>query len=336
MEVNPFHNGHKYFLDNIVKEADDILIVIISASITQRGEFVCLDKKVRTELLLKHNVDVVLELPSSLACQGGFYFAKHSINILKHFKITDLYFGSETDDITKLQSYVPSSNDFKNGIYKNELTNYLSNEILGISYLRNIDSSITPHIIKRVSNNYNDTSLNKTNIQSATAIRNNLNDEGIKDYTPNGVIENINLVNNNDILNLFVNSINKVTNPLIIDPNFELYNKITKILKSQNVYSLNELITLASDKNNSKNKINRYIMNVIFNIEKEDYEYYYRVLGFNNEGIKYLKQFDFITDLKNSDNTLVNKEIEITKLFKYLTKNTNNLDFSKPVITFKK
>lgn len=336
MEVNPFHNGHKYFLDNIKKEADDVLIVIISASITQRGEFVCIDKKVRSELLLKHNADIVVELPSTLACQGGYYFAKHSIHILKHFKVTDLYFGSETDDIKKLQSYVPSDNDFKNGIYKNELQNYLSNEILGISYLRNIDSTITPHIIKRVSNNYNDTTLNPSNIQSATAIRNNLADDNIKTYTPSGVIENINLVSDNDILLLFINSINKINTPLIMDPKFELHNKITKILKSQEIYTLDELLNLASDKNNSKNKIKRYMINVIFNMEKMDYQYYYRVLGFNNKGIKYLKHFDFITDLKNSDNLLVNKEIEVTKAFKYLTKSNKNIDFSKPVITFEK
>ncbi|MGL5020670.1 MAG: nucleotidyltransferase family protein, partial [Mycoplasmatales bacterium] len=30
MEINPFHNGHKYFLHQIPKQENDILVAVIS------------------------------------------------------------------------------------------------------------------------------------------------------------------------------------------------------------------------------------------------------------------------------------------------------------------
>ena len=49
-EFNPFHNGHKYYIDKI-KETypDSILICVTSSSFSQRGELSMLNKWEKTD-----------------------------------------------------------------------------------------------------------------------------------------------------------------------------------------------------------------------------------------------------------------------------------------------
>lgn len=341
MEINPFHNGHKYFLDSINKKEDDILIVIISTSITQRGEISVLPKDIKTKILLDNNVDIVVELPSVFANQGGLYFAKHSINILKKLDITDLYFGSESNDIDSLLQIVNNDitqKDFKNGIYKQELSNLKSNDILGISYLKAIkDTNITPHLIKRINNSYNEINITGR-ISSATSIRQNIsNKELIKDSLPSISMDSILNINEKALYILFINNLSYCIDEninIFLSEDMQLLFKLHKIYLKHKPNTIDQLINLSCDKNNSKHKLRRIITNTVLLVVKKDYTYdYLRVLGFNQKGIKYLKNYKgmYITSLKNNTSNNAIIESRATQLQNMLAGSMVS-DYSKPLI----
>ena len=58
-EFNPFHNGHKYLLD----QAEGVKIVAMSGNFVQRGEPAIVDKWIRTQMALENGADLVVELP---------------------------------------------------------------------------------------------------------------------------------------------------------------------------------------------------------------------------------------------------------------------------------
>lgn len=345
MEINPPHNGHSYFLNEInkLKNKEDLLIVVCSTTVVQRGEFSIINKYDKTQYLLDHGADLVIELPSVLANQGGYYFAKSALNLLKSFNITDLCFGSESNDLNKLQTlanYKVSQYNFKNGLYKEELSDLASNDILGISYLKNIDDPINIHLIKRIHNNYNDNFLNQSNIQSATYIRNNLHDYNICQFLDNNIYEK--LYTNIDMDKLFstflINLDYALENNLniFLSENQQLLYKLKKILLKNHIHNFNVLINLAQDKNNSRNKIKRLLLNIIFLIEVDKIPKqinYIHVLGFSTKAIDLIKNNqNIVTSLKNLDDYIAKKEILISQVYNYLINENLNLDFHKPLI----
>ena len=58
-EFNPFHNGHKYLLD----QAEGVKIVAMSGNFVQRGEPAIVDKWIRAQMALENGADLVVELP---------------------------------------------------------------------------------------------------------------------------------------------------------------------------------------------------------------------------------------------------------------------------------
>lgn len=99
-EFNPFHNGHKYLIDQIKSELQpDAIIAVMSGHFVQRGHPAMWDKWVRARCAVENGIDLVLELPVCFAVNSGEEFARGAIRILKGLNIvTDLAFGSETGD----------------------------------------------------------------------------------------------------------------------------------------------------------------------------------------------------------------------------------------------
>ena len=91
-EFNPFHNGHKYLLE----QADGLKIVAMSGNFMQRGEPAIVDKWTRTQMALDNGADLVVELPFAVAVQGADYFAQGAVDILAKLGVTQLVFGTET------------------------------------------------------------------------------------------------------------------------------------------------------------------------------------------------------------------------------------------------
>lgn len=89
-EYNPFHNGHKYHLEQskLVTNAD-YNIVVLSSNFTQRGEPALLDKYLRARMALQGGADLVIELPLSHSAASAEYFAQGGISILDQLGIVD-------------------------------------------------------------------------------------------------------------------------------------------------------------------------------------------------------------------------------------------------------
>lgn len=206
-EYNPFHNGHKYHIDESKKKTGaDYVIAVMSGNYVQRGTPAVIDKYSRTEMALANGADLVLELPVCYATASAEYFAHGAVSLLERLGIVDyLCFGSECGDISLLDEAAnflldtPPSFDHYLQTYLREgftypaargkaLQDYLKeqhpnypvnlanvltepNNILGIEYMKallRLNSKITPLTIQRISAHYHDSNLN-TEISSGSA-----------------------------------------------------------------------------------------------------------------------------------------------------------------------
>lgn len=219
-EYNPFHNGHKFHLEESKKQTkSDGTICIMSGNFVQRGGPAIIDKWKRTEMALNNGVDLIIELPTFYAVSSAEFFAKGAVSILNSLNIVNnLFFGSEIGDAKALSEIakvlVSEDERFQNILKENlslgltfakarekslieylnrsEINNIItsSNNILGIEYIKAIlklNSSINPVALKREGSNYNDKSLSQT-FSSATSIRevlkNTNNIEDLKNIIP--------------------------------------------------------------------------------------------------------------------------------------------------------
>jgi len=324
LELNPPHNGHKYFIDKakeIVKP--DLTIAVMSTNFSMRGDIMVLDKFTKTKIAMQMGIDLILELPTLGSNCSADYFALNCISILNNFNVTDIAFGVELDNKEKLQTLVNivKSDEFNYMIKQNlnsgfsystscnkslsaitsdlELINNFSlpNNTLGIQYIRSIDQvnpNINYHLVKRIENNYYDQS-DTGSISSATSIRNKLsNNEScdnmifIPDFDYQFIDQN-NAYNNLFLLlkyKLIINNYN-ITNILGISEGIE--NRLLNSIKECNNY--NDFINKVITKRYPVNKIKRILLNILLNIYENNNIIcdYNRILGFNENGENHIK-----------------------------------------------
>lgn len=318
MEANPFHNGHKYFIEQCKKQIDpNIIIAITSTSFTMRGEISLLNKYDKTKILLEHNVDIVLELPFSQSVQSADYFSMNSILNLNNIGITDLAFGCEIDDINLLYKFVDiiTSNEF-NEIYKNNKNNSISSKVLynnilkefltddeieifnqpnitlAIQYLKTIKENnlqITPHVIKRVISHYNDKQI-KDEFASATAIREAIIHEQNFDNTlPESSYNSI--IDYKTAKNKYLDLIkfNFLVNDNISKSSNDKEGLFNYIKKNADFSSYELFQNSLKNKKYTINRINRSVLYSLLNITKiPSYTPYIRILGISDKGLSYI------------------------------------------------
>ncbi len=341
MEINPFHNGHKYFLDKIRKKhPNDFIIVVISTTISQRGEFSVLSKKIKTEILLENGADLVVELPTICVNQGGEYFAFESVKALDLLYVDLLIFGSESNDKKMLENFNVKKSSFKLGINKN-LDKIKSNDILGISYvnaIKKLGSKMEFETIKRKGSDYNSTVID-SNIISATAIRNNYSKD-IEKFLDQKAYKNIYFLDQKIFINLLkTRLINlKKQEEIFLSEDGELINRVLRFINKE-YNSLFDLAKICSNKNNSKYKFMRLFINVIFDIRNNDKKEMqknnkYKVLGFNKKYSKFIKNNKnlFLTYKDAPTTYLINDRVDKTLevYFPNLIKSIDN--YNKPII----
>lgn len=189
-EFNPFHNGHAYFLREAKRLSDaDNLIVVMSASFTQRGEVAICDKFTRARWAIQNGADMVIELPDVFALSSAEFFSGAAVKLLYGTGIVDgICFGSESGSIDPLLAAAESNIDrktlqalLKSGLSypaamygaSSEKVPSQPNDILAVEYLRAV-SAFAPrfkaYTVKRIGSNYSDTELNGA-YSSATAVR---------------------------------------------------------------------------------------------------------------------------------------------------------------------
>ena len=106
-EYNPFHQGHRYQLQNLREQLgeDSGIICLMSGNYVQRGEPAIFDKWSRAAAAVEQGADLVLELPITAAVSGAGYFAQGAVSWLDKLESIDvLCFGSESGDLTGLQT----------------------------------------------------------------------------------------------------------------------------------------------------------------------------------------------------------------------------------------
>ena len=104
VEYNPFHNGHKYHLEQSKKVTKAThTVAVMSGSFLQRGEPALFDKYTRAEMAVKNGVDLVIELPTLYSCQSAEIFSHGAVAILNSLNcVNSLCFGSEEGNVYTL------------------------------------------------------------------------------------------------------------------------------------------------------------------------------------------------------------------------------------------
>lgn len=197
VEYNPFHNGHKYHIQQTRELTQcDVLVACMSGNFVQRGEPAIIDKWHRARWAIENGVDLVIELPFPFVVQSASQFGENAVRLLDLAKVQTIVFGSETNNMEELREIASMSfnvDNFKENLklgysypasYGYMADSYGPNDILAISYLKALQNC--PHItamsIKRTSG-YHDIDMT-VDYPSGLAIRNALrNGEDISGST---------------------------------------------------------------------------------------------------------------------------------------------------------
>ena len=316
-EYNPFHNGHKYHIEK-VKEMfpDRPIVLVLNGYFLERGDISVLSKEAKTKIALENGVDIVLELPFVYGSQSADTFADAAICLLERLKVTDIVFGSETDNVkllkkaadiqinnkdyqSKVKSLIDKGLNYPTAMAKGldlKVNIFNPNDLLGISYIKAIMNhgfNIEAHTIKRT-NDFNDTESDEE-IVSASNIRKRLkNGEDISKYVPAFVDNKVGTINYDKFYELLKYKIltdDDLSKYVTVDEGIE--NRIIEgVNKTENIEDLIEFI---KTKRYTYNKIKRMLVHILLGFTKEDNFNknldYIKVLGFTKNGKNYLNKF---------------------------------------------
>ncbi len=309
-EYNPFHQGHIHHI-TLTRHLTgcDVLIAVMSGNFVQRGEPAVIDKWQRTEAALTHGVDLVIELPFAYAVQSAKQFAEASIAILNLAGVTDVVFGSETNNLAELKEFAAmpiNVNAFKETMksgagypaaYGLSTASYYPNDILGIAYLKAMQgTTITPHTIQRT-NRYHETTMD-SQFASASALRHaHFNQLPMNGQTP--LESQLSTYPSTDWqayypalrLKLLTTDKETLARLFLFDEGIE--NHLVKQAMISDTWEifLNRCVT----RRYTKARIQRSCTHALVHTRKEEIKSlpnypYLRVLGFNQIGRDYLKQ----------------------------------------------
>lgn len=103
-EYNPFHNGHKYQIEQTRAAGATHIVSVMSGNFVQRGDLAIFDKYARAKTALENGADLVLELPARYSLMSAEGFARGAVGLISALGCVDmLSFGSESGDIAALK-----------------------------------------------------------------------------------------------------------------------------------------------------------------------------------------------------------------------------------------
>ena len=323
-EYNPFHNGHKYHIEQTRKSFGATHIVgVMSGNFTQRGDVAVFDKFTRTKMALEHGIDLMLELPVTCALGSAEQFAGGAVAIINALGCIDLLsFGSECGDIELLEetagavSYVAESDEFfgmmRRGLsypaaiaksvekyYDDVISETLAspNNTLAIEYisaLANTGSSTEAVTVRREGAAHDSDDFDATSA-SASFIRKLITKcEDASDYTPCTFPDDY-----ADIMRLETAILYKLrtmsAEKIAEIPNVMhgLENRIVKATRAAR--SLPELMVLIKTKRYTMARLRRIVLCALLGITKNDAKrtpQYIRILGMNERGREVLAKAD--------------------------------------------
>lgn len=337
VEYNPFHNGHRYHIEESRKITGcDVLIAVMSGNFTQRGEPAIIDKYARTKAALDNGVDLVLELPFLYVNQAATHFASAGVKILDLAGCSDMVFGSESNNLEELKeiAQMPIGIDnlkenMKTGIsfpkaYGLLAREYLPNDILAISYLKALENtSITPHSIQRTTE-YHSEKL-EGSVASAKAIRKAfLNGEDVSSAAAME-LDPDHIVNMKDYYPmirtlLLTLDLNYLSSLFLMDEGIENH-----LVKQAELYvDYEEFLSHAVTRRYTRSRIQRTLVSLLTQMQREKIRKippidFIQVLGFNETGRAYLKE-------------LAKQEVKVASRFNQIPKPYRELQYRADVV----
>ncbi|MBR3281650.1 MAG: nucleotidyltransferase [Clostridia bacterium] len=381
-EYNPFHNGHKYQIEEIKKKTNcDAIVAIMSGNFMQRGVPASFDKWTRAKMAIDNGVDLVIELPTLYATASAEYFALGAVSLLNSLNSIDyISFGVKNDNLELLNKIADVlanepedykkefQKELKNGVsfpvarskclqnhFKNEYDSNLieeimidSNNILAIEYLKalkNLQSSISPILVKRNGPDYNSLDI-VDSFCSSTAIREALNNHDlnkIQNVVPLSTLKTIeheidigkvpmNLNNFEKEILYVLRRMDAYSISTLADVNEGLENVIKKSL--QECFDLESLINEIKSKRYTRTRIERILVHALLGIrdnylkKNKSTPKYARILGFSKQGKKVLSEISknssipivtsvssFIKKATDEELEMLNIDIEASNIY---------------------
>ena len=339
VEYNPFHNGHKYHIEQSKQLTNpDVLIAVCTGNYNQRGDISIINKFEKTKAALDNGVDLVVELPYIYTTQNAYVFGAKAVQILNMLKTNYLIFGSETNNLEELQKYADLQVDVTrlkqlmhdgNSYPKSYglLSSYLyPNDMLAVTYLKALkNTNITPISIKRT-NDYHSDKIEV--ISSASAIR-----KAIKDNIDISNTCPINIDNPvyNEDLYPYLRRLLMTMSSKDLSTIFLVSEGIENLLKENAIKydNYDDFINNCVSRRYTKSRIQRICLQIMNQIKKEDVDNlndmnYVRVLGFNTKGREYLKEIkndcNIVTQFKNIPTKYKDIEYKTSLLYSTLFK----------------
>ena len=307
-EFNPFHNGHKYLLD----QAEGLKIVAMSGNFVQRGEPAIVDKWTRAQMALENGADLVVELPFLVSVQAADFFGQGAVAILARLGMDTLAFG--TEEVLDYQQianlYTERGQEME--LFMENLPNSLSypqktqamwkefadldfsgdtpNHVLALAYAKAVAGrKIKLHPIQRQGAGYH--SVDKdVDFASATSLRQHQNDQNfLERFMPSiALFENASKVNWEDYYPLLRYQI--LSNPdltIIYQVNQEMAVRIKDAIKT--AQTVDELVEIVATKRYTKARVRRLLTYILVQARENALPEGIHVLGFTEKGRQHLK-----------------------------------------------
>ena len=297
-EFNPLHSGHRYLIEcarKLANKSNGEVVCVMSEFFTQRGEVAVVDGYIRAKEAVRCGCDLVVALPYLGSVAYGDDFAKKSIEILAGAGITHLIFGTENNDVSIFEEIYTKQQKTREEEYKKLLKTGLNhakinsilygfennnpNFSLAYSYykaIREADLDIKMVPVKREGQGLNGSDISGEVHLSATAIRNNINDEKIEKYLSKEMVTDLRKETIASEVLLFpylkykILSLGKAGIERIYDVSEGLENRIYEATLKAKSYS--NLVELIVTKRYSNKKIQRVLLHILTNTTKEDYK----------------------------------------------------------------
>ncbi len=320
-EFNPFHNGHKYLINEAKRLCNNAPVVcVMSGSFVQRGEPAITDKWTRARMALENGADLILELPVTFSLNTAQKFAYGAVGTLYATGVVDtLAFGSESGNAGELKKAAAHFSDeppeasqklkelLAEGMsypaaramaYEGLISPALlssPNDILGIEYLRTsteLDAGFNICAVTRKGAGH-DSSESADEFASASEIRRiileNGNINGFVPYAGSFPIYDASLLDAAVTARLRTCGSDHISN--INDVAEGLENKF--IRAAMTCRTVNEICGAVKSKRYTMSRIRRIIWSAFLGITKELAALppsYIRVLGMTVQGRSLLKQ----------------------------------------------
>jgi predicted nucleotidyltransferase len=309
-EYNPFHDGHRYHIEQTreITGASHV-VAVMSGNFTQRGDAAIFPKHKRAEMALSGGADLVIELPAAFALSSAEQFAQGAVTLLNALGCVEvLSFGSESGDIESLKEaagavhYAQTTDEFfeamKKGksypaalqsavqeYYTDDIVDVLTspNNTLAVEYLKALNetgSCIKPFTVKRIGAAHDDRNPAPTNFPCACQIRKIMLEKGSEAGEACADIQRLETAILAKLRMMTANQIKKA-------PNVQggLENRIFKAARAAR--SLNELYFLSKTKRYTLARIRRAVLCCFLGITHGDVKLmpqYVRILGMNSKG----------------------------------------------------